>query len=72
MKSVCSVKEQTLLSFDYISWLFTIYVKAALQEVYETVNRQIVPPYRYKHFAFRRKENVIRLGVYIPFCTGNV
>lgn len=52
--------------------LFLVSFNSAFKEINETVYIKIVSAYRYKHLSVRRKENVVRLSVYIPLCSGNV
>lgn len=46
--------------------LSPVSVKSALEEIYETVDREVIAAYRNEHFSLWGEEYIVRLGIYIP------
>ena len=46
--------------------LLVVSVKSTLEEVYESVNREVIAAYRNQHFSVRGEEYIVWLSVNIP------
>ena len=52
--------------------LFPVGIKPAPEEIYETLDREVVAADGNEHFSVRGEEDVVRLSVDVPLCAGEI